>query len=275
MSARPKRQIKAPTRLIEQDEPIKLRPLDIDELKQIVKQKKQKKEVAKSPIKTNPQAPNKSKKTEKRILDLDLDELPPSNDIKFSKDWSEWNNEFWLKHFYTPKDNTTQEYIEATDKLGDFLPANFRLINGEQSAFGVANLELKDEYKKPIKKIPLFSKLVNGDYETASSKSDKINIACSIKFFYNNLASFKQYKNQDDITWVINNHRQLVAEILEYYADKEKTSLATIKSRFNAITRIFRLAFETKNYELYDKDSSLVIFLNNQFEDDEFDNELS
>ncbi len=84
-----------------------------------------------------------------------------------------------------------------------------------------------------------------------------------------------QYKNVDDISWVINHHRQLVVEILEYCADEEKTSLATIKSRFNAITRIFRIAYETKNYELYTKYSSLVFFLTREFEDDEFDNQLS
>jgi hypothetical protein len=52
-------------------------------------------------------------------------------------------------------------------------------------------------------------------------------------------------------------------------------TVATIKSRFNAITRIFRIAYETKNYELYVKYSSLVIFLSRQFEADEFYNELS
>ena len=117
--------------------------------------------------------------------------------------------------------------------------------------------------------------LEKGEYETAQSKSDKTNITGSIKFFKNNLASFVQYKTTDDISWVINNHRQLVAEILEYYGNKEKTSLATIKSRFNAMTRILRKAYETKKYELYEKYSSLVIFLSRQFEADEFDNELS
>ena len=68
---------------------------------------------------------------------------------------------------------------------------------------------------------------------------------------------------------------QLVAEILEYYGNKEKPSLATIKSRFNAITRIFRIAYQTKNYELYEKYSSLVIFISRNFEADEFDNVLS
>ena len=128
---------------------------------------------------------------------------------------------------------------------------------------------------KPIKRIPLYSKLEKGEYETVGSKSDKTNIAGSIKFFRNNLASFVQYKTTDDISWIIHKHRQLVTEILEYYGNKEKTSLTTIKSRFNAITRLFRIAYETKNYELYVKYSSLVIFLSRQFEADEFDNELS
>ena len=55
----------------------------------------------------------------------------------------------------------------------------------------------------------------------------------------------------------------------------EKKTLATIKSRFNVITRIFRIADETKNYQLYEKYSALVLFLNYQFEYDEFENVLS
>ena len=184
------------------------------------------------------------------------------------------DNPFWRENFYTPQDNTTQEYIEATDKLIN-LPAEFYLVKGIDTAYGVANLELNPDLVKPMKRIPLFSKLEKGDYEIAQSKSDKTNIAGSIKFFRNNLASFVQYKTTDDISWVIHQHRQLVTEILEYYGNKEKPSLATIKSRFNTITRLFRIAYETKKYELYDKYSSLVIFLSHQFEDNEFDNELS
>ena len=153
-----------------------------------------------------------------------------------------------LENFYTPKDNTTQEYVEATDKLGDFLPDNFLLNKSKKELFGVANLELNPDLVKPIKRIPLFSKLEKGEYEVASSKSDKTNIQASIKFFKNNLASFVQYKEEDDISWATNQHRPLVAEISEYYATKEK---ASFKSRFNAITRIFKIAYETKNYDLY------------------------
>ena len=119
-----------------------------------------------------------------------------------------------------------------------------------------------------MKRIPLISKLQNGDYEIATSNSDG-NISATIKFFRNNLPSFEKFKNQDDISWAIQYHRQLTAEIFQFYANKEKPRVATIRSRFNAITRIFRIAYETKNYEMYDKYSSVVIF-----EDDEYNNEL-
>jgi hypothetical protein len=120
-------------------------------------------------------------------------------------------------------------------------------MNHVPEAFGVGNLELNPDLIKPIKGVPSFSKLDKGEYEIIGSKSDKKNIAGSIKFFKNNLASFVQHKTTDDISWVIHHHGQLVAESLEYYADKEKTSLATIISRFNTLRRIFRIAYETKN----------------------------
>ncbi len=47
--------------------------------------------------------------------------------------------------------------------------------------------------------------------------------------------------------------------------------MVTIKSRIKTITRLFRIAYETKNYELYEKYSSLVLFLTREFEDDEFE----
>ena len=219
-------------------------------------------------------APKKDK-PQPKVLNLDLSNVPPSQDVKFSKDWGSYNNEFWVKHFTTPKDEITKLYQEATDKLGDLLPANFRLIDDVPEAFGIANLELKPEFVKPIKEIPLLSKLEKGEYETAGTKSDK-NIASSIKFFRNNLPTFNHFhSNSDDISWVVREDRMLVAELLKFYSTKDKTSIATIKSRFNAITRIFRIAYQTKNYQLYDKYSSCVIFLGQQFEADEFDNELN
>ena len=45
----------------------------------------------------------------------------------------------------------------------------------------VANLELNKDLIKPIKRTPLLSKLENGEYQIASSQSDK-NISATIKF---------------------------------------------------------------------------------------------
>ena len=51
--------------------------------------------------------------------------------------------------------------------------------------------------------------------------------------------------------------------------------MATIKEHINAITRIIRIAFHTKNYDLYEKFSTSVTVLGAHFEDDEFNNDLS
>ena len=304
---RPKREVKAPKRLIEDDEPVAKKPvkrtlnLDVSYNKSdvnvdnIVKDTKLKtpkntKRVINVKLDNNPSVDvdeivkntklpkSKKEKEPVRTLNLDLSDVPPSDDFKFSKDFGEYNNKFWVTYFYTPKDNITKLYSKAVEEIADVLPPNFQLYEDTPSAFGVANLELKEQYKKPIKRTPLLSKLLNRDYETATSKSDN-NIGASIKFFRNNLPSFKRYANDDDISWVVNQHRLLIAELMEYFANQKRLGknprTATIKTKVNAITRIFRIAFDTKNYELYDKYSGLVIFLGSHFEDDEFDNELS
>ena len=279
MTTRSGRAIKAPERLIAKDDDKKMtlwRSLDLSENPNIPPrpQPQPQPQAPKAPRAPRaPRPPQPPPDPEMRSLNLDISDVPRSDNIVFSKDFGEKDHPFW-QDFYTPKDDITDRYMKVVDKLGDFLPANFALYKEEATTFGVANLELKQEFIKDIKKIPLFSNLVKKEYETAQSKSDK-NISASVKFFYNNLPSFKKYKTVDAIDWVVKEHRLLTVEILEYYAKKEKTSLATIKSRFNAITRIFRIAYETKNYQLYTKYSGLVIFLGAQFEDDEFNNELS
>ena len=294
MMNRPQRQVKAPKRLIEEDEPKPKRSLnvrindnpsvDVDEIIRDTKLKPPKSSKRSINMKVSDNPPvdveeiirtTKPKKPTTRTLNLDLSNLPPSDDKKFQKDFGLYSNPFWVNHFYTPKDSITKLYQSATYKLADILPANFQLYDDEPTAFGVANLELKDEFKRPFKRVPLLSELEKGEYETASSKSDG-NIASSIKFFRNQLPSFKKYAFTDDISWVVNQHRLLMAEMLDYYSRQEKRpSPTTIKSKVNAITRIIRIAFNTKNYELYDKFSALVIFLGAFFEDDEFNNELN
>ena len=101
-----------------------------------------------------------------------------------------------------------------------------------------------------------------------------MNIAASIKFFLNNLTSFQQYKGQDELDWVVKNHRLLTTELLIYTLNHQ-SSIATLKTKFNAITRIIRLSYKSKSPDLYEKFSRIVNDLGHYFEDDEFDNELS
>ena len=70
----------------------------------------------------------KTKSGVKSTLHLDFNDVPPSSDKKFRKDWG--TDEFWQTNVYTPKDNTTKLYKEATEKLKDILPANFMLYPG-------------------------------------------------------------------------------------------------------------------------------------------------
>jgi hypothetical protein len=291
MSSRPQRQIKPTQKVIEAQEAAK--PAAPRQSRK-----------AKAPAPQAQQAPIEANENEPapivlpvdlrnfRGLNLDLSTVPKSKDPKFNPSFNSYENPFWEK-FYTPTDFLTVRYREATDSLTTILPATFMLVEDAPESFGVANLELKDKYVKPIVNTPSFSKLKNKEYQTQQTKSDE-NISASIKFFTNQLPSFQKYQNVDDISWVVKQHRLLVIEIFEYYAniaklaekdkndDKipenkkhKKPSIATIKSRFNAITRIFRIAYQTKNYDLYEKYSGLVIFLGQHFELDEFKNELS
>ena len=125
---------------------------------------------------------------------------------------SSYNNPLW-NHFYIPNDNITKRFKEV---LNDYenLPANFYYYKDISESYGLPLLELKKEYIKHIKQIPLLSKLANGDYQTEKSKSD-YKIVKDIKFITNNLPSFQKYKQTDDLTYIINNHRLLLLESLE------------------------------------------------------------
>lgn len=191
---------------------------------------------------------------------LDLDSTPQEK-----LDRGEMTNAFWTKYFYTPNDSITQRYNNIKEYYIEKLPASFY--------DGLGLLEIKDEYKEPIKKTPLYSSLIKGEYQTEGSKSDK-NIASAINFFRNNLPSFKQYKDDDSLKWIVDNQRLLIIEILEQ-AKTNFLSILTIKSRFNAIARIFRIAFGGKSYVLYEKLSAMIIFIGEYFSSNDKNNKLS
>jgi hypothetical protein len=176
--------------------------------------------------------------------------------------------------FNIPNDFLTVRYEKAIEKF-ETLPASFYIPSNDMpDGVGSPILELKKQYVKPIKHIPLYSKLLDGSYHTEKSNSDA-NIARSISFFKNNFPSFTKYKNTDDLSYIINQHRLLVVELFEYYAKKPTTSLRTIEGRFVAICRIFRIAYDTKTYPLYNLYSDVLLDLNADAKMDEDKGELN
>ena len=202
---------------------------------------------------------------EPRTLHLDIPAMDLSNP-KLAADYGRIDHPFWRKYFFIPDDMCTDLMMKSIEMYEiNFFPASFME--------GIPLLDIKPEYYKPMKQAPLYSKLINGDYEIASSKSDK-NIANTVKFFRNNFISFAHLKDEDDLSWIVSGHRAITLEIL-HYSFVNKSSISTIKSKFNALTRLIRIAYDTKAYPLYEKYSSLVLFLRYHFDSNDWDNELN
>jgi len=190
--------------------------------------------------------------------------------MNIDKTASSYSNPLW-KSFYIPNDNITTRFKNVLKKYEN-LPANFYYDKNIKESYGLPLLEpKKTDYT--IKEKPLLSKLKNKEYETDKSKSD-YKIVKDIQFFINNLPSFKQYKNIDDLTFLIKNHRLLILEILEYYANKD-TSIKTIEGRIVALLRVLYIAFKEKSSSLYQKYSILMLDLLFQHKQDEDEQQLN
>ena len=102
---RSKREHKPLKRLIEQmgNEPVKEKVKPVAKKQSARKQPQKPAEAPKSPLKTSsktPNAPAKTKKTDRRVLSLDLPDVPPSEYEKYVEDWSLPDNPFWRDNLY-------------------------------------------------------------------------------------------------------------------------------------------------------------------------------
>lgn len=111
-----------------------------------------------------------------------------------------------------------------------------------------------DFIKQPIINHINLIDLSSGKYQTDKSNSDNA-YSKSIKFFINNLHSFKK-NNHNNLDFIYNNFNILILEYLEYYL-KKKLRLSTFKLKLSAILRVLYLMFDNKDFELY-KNISIV-----------------
>ena len=70
---------------------------------------------------------------------------------------------YWRTYFYMPDDEISRKYFSIVENY-EKLPASM--------SDGLGNLEVKEP--DPIKQIPSFRKLMNGDYQTTTSKRIRI-----------------------------------------------------------------------------------------------------
>ena len=245
-----KRVITKTSKFIEYEESLKKLPRPVKFPKKVIKPVEvPKDEVIKYAIPIEP------------LRSLDLTQISKQD----LKDFYNIDNPFYTNNFIKILDDITDRYNFIVEKFGDRLPIIY--ING------IANLEGRP-WEAP-KNIVSFSKLKYGDYETAGSKSDKTNITASIKFFFNNLPSFKQYEKEDNLNYIIDKRRLLMVELLEYFYNQPKFSLATLKSRYVAIMRIMRLAYNGKSNLDYQLLSYIVSILGDEVDNKEGQNVLS
>jgi hypothetical protein len=153
-----------------------------------------------------------------------------------------------------------------------------KLINGFPETFlptlfkGLVPLYVPKK-DTPIKTKVLLSKLQDGKYQTQRSKSDK-NISSTIKTVLKNFPHFKDYK-EDDLTYLIKNHRYYLLDTLKYAFDK-KLSIATIKNYINALLRIMYISFTNpRNQGIYIKYATLAKSLGEKQEAIDDDNTLN
>lgn len=102
-----------------------------------------------------------------------------------------------------------------------------------------------------------------GEYrgiETNRKPNSKITeklYANRIEFFKKTFVPFQQFKDSDDLQWVVNNNRELMYEIIKYN-NEENNSIATLSNDFKALTRVIKLLLGDSD-ELRFKMSSLHI----------------
>jgi hypothetical protein len=185
--------------------------------------------------------------------------LLPANVYNFSK-------------LFIPNSQMTTKMNELMFEISDDKDGKFKYNLPASFLDGVPTLEIKAEFKKLPKRTLIFSELEKGEYHTAGSNSDKHN-ASRLRTIMNNLPSFKQYKDRDNLEWIFEEHLTLFYELLEYHY-KKQSSMATIRTYLNSIIRCFTIAFG-KSYPLQQKYSLLNLTLKENLDAEESKNELN
>ena len=188
------------------------------------------------------------------------------NRIKNRDELLDPDSKFYKKNFIKmPRDAITERFKKV-----------FKREFYKRKLSSLLNVQMLPNFKEikivPMKRIPLYDKLIAGKYEEGYANYDHENVRVNINFFVNNLPSFKKYRGKNELDWVISKHRLLALEIFEYYTEP---SISTLESRFNSILRIMRIAYKTKQLPLYQLFSTIVFQLHGKVTRNEGKNKLN
>jgi hypothetical protein len=124
-------------------------------------------------------------------------------------------------------------------------------------------LDFKGQVPPALNQISLKA-LKAGDYRGKYTNKGKPNSVDTekeygnkVRFWVNNFTPFNVFKNEDNLSWVIPNHRLIMYYILKYYNDNNKT-VNTVNNHFKTLVRIIKLVLGEEN-ELRYKYSALQI----------------
>lgn len=182
-----------------------------------------------------------------------------------------------LEELYIPDDEISTKINKSLIKM-KVLFDNEKLSYPDSLINGTQLLEVKPaDYQQP--KQILWSKFKAGEYHTADSNSDIKSISAKIKTFTNQFPSFQKYKDVEDMSWIINHHRELFHEMIEHITaisqTKSKLSPSSFKAFINVILRILRLGYNSKSTPLYVKYSMILEDVSKSIKDRESEQSLN
>tara|TARA_B100000795_G_C22801629_1_gene442248 strand:+ start:283 stop:1917 length:1635 start_codon:yes stop_codon:yes gene_type:complete len=137
------------------------------------------------------------------------------------------------------------------------------------------NWNNNDNKKKIINEISL-NKLESGEYKSLYTNDQKANniktdagYANRIQFFIKTFSNFTKYIDQDNLSWVAINNRELLLEIFKYHNDNRR-SLATINKDIKTLVRVIKLLVGEESELRYKMSALQVAFteLENNRDDD-------
>lgn len=174
-----------------------------------------------------------------------------------------------LETLYEPQDEINEKIkLGLQDMIKNHNDRGLEVPNVYKN--GIFLLEARNISTREPKEV-LLSKLQKGEYQTEDSQSDITKVKM-IKMYVNKLPSFNKYKDVDNVTYLIKEHRLFISELLSY---RKKQAPSTFKGDFTTLLRVIRLAYNSKSEPLYHKYSVIQRDIGDRLDNNDKENRLN